>query len=322
MAVFKWLLYLMKLHVLVLLCLLLPACGDGGPSRGLVPGADEVRVPGGSFVMGSQRVDDEGLQQRYGFEQALFVNERPPHRVRVKPFFIDRLEVSNVDYKRFVLATGRAEPAMWVQNGYNVQDEKLRTAHVDNLRWIATDYFRLDRDTRQMDKQALLEALFVMQRQRDLLPVSGVSWFDAEAYCRWAGKRLPREAEWELAARGVTGLEYPWGDDWVAGNANTGAERDEDEPLAPRGSFAADVSPYGVQDMAGNVSEWVGDWYQAYPGSTLQDRYFGRLHRVIRGGGAGLGHYALSVFYRAPRRAHARPEMTSTDVGFRCARDA
>jgi formylglycine-generating enzyme required for sulfatase activity len=309
--------------LLLVLGLALSGCdrhekGQAGPLAGA---AAEVLIPATSFVMGSDRVDDKGLQQRYGFEQPLFVNEHPPHRVDVPAFYIDRFEVSNAEYKNFVVATGRPEPPMWVQNGYNVHDEKLRTAHVDNLRWIATDYFHLDRDTRRMDKQALLQALFTIQKQRDALPVSGVNWFDAEAYCHWVGRRLPHEAEWELAARGTKGREYPWGDNWSPELTNTGAGRDEDMPLAPRGSFPGDRSPYGVMDMAGNVSEWVADWYRPYPGSRLQDRYFGRLHRVVRGGGAGLGHYALSVFYRAPRRAHARPDMVSTDVGFRCARD-
>ena len=298
---------------------LLTACErlDSGPAAAV----DEVLIPAGSFIMGSDRADDQGLQQRYGFGQPLFVNERPPHRVHVPAFYIDRFEVSNIEYKRFVVATGRAEPQQWIQSGYNVRDEKLRTAHVDKLRWVASEYFHLDRDTAAMDKQALLQALFAIQQQRDRLPVSGVNWFDADAYCRAAGRRLPHEAEWELAARGTAGFEYPWGNDWIPGNANTGTDRDEDNALAPRGAYSADVSPYGVHDMAGNVSEWVADWYQAYPGSKSQDRYFGRLHRVIRGGGAGLGHYALSVFYRAPRRAHALPDMVGSDVGFRCARD-
>ena len=299
---------------------LLPACEriDTGTGAASV---DEVLIPATSFIMGSGRTDDEGLQQRYGFDQPLFVNEHPPHRVQVPAFYIDRFEVSNAEYKRFVVDTGRTEPQQWIQNGYNVYEEKLRTARIDMLRWIASEYFHLDRDTGAMDKQALLQALFAIQKQRDQLPVSGVNWFDADAYCRAAGRRLPHEAEWELAARGSAGLEYPWGNDWIPGNANTGIEQDGDEALAPRGAYAADVSPYGVHDMAGNVSEWVADWYQAYPGSDLHDRFFGRLHRVIRGGGSGLGHYALSVFYRGSRRAHALPDMIGTDVGFRCARD-
>lgn len=307
---------------LLSLALLVSGCDRAGTGQpGVSEDANEVFIPATSFVMGSDRVDDKGLKERYGFGQPLFANEHPPHRVEVPAFYIDRFEVSNAEYKRFVVETGRSEPPFWIQNGYNVRDEKLRTAHVDNLRWIASDYFHLDRDTRQMDKQALLQALFAIQKQRDALPVTGVNWFDAEAYCHWAGRRLPREAEWELAARGTLEREYPWGDNWGEGLTNTGRGRDEDMLLAPRGSFPADRSPYGVMDMGGNVSEWVADWYQPYPGNTQQDRFFGHLHRVVRGGGAGLGHYALSVFYRAPRRAHARPDMITTDVGFRCARD-
>ncbi len=315
----------MKYIFLVLVSgFVLVACGqsDGGGQTlsDKAVGLDEVFIPATEFVMGSDRVDDSSLQQRYGFEQPLFVNEHPPHRVAVASFFLDRFEVSSVDYKRFVVATGRAEPMMWVQNGYNVYDDRLYTASVERLRMIASDYFQFDRNTRMMDKQALLQALFAIQKERDVLPVSGVNWSDAKDYCHWAGGRLPYEREWELAARGPEGLEYPWGNDWVVGHANTGFGRDEEGPLAPRGEYAVDRSPYGVQDMAGNVSEWVADWYEAYPGGDAMDRHFGRLHRVIRGGGAGLGHYALSVFYRGARRAHARPDMRSTDVGFRCAR--
>lgn len=307
---------------LLLLVSLVSGCGRSGQDQPTADGdSSEVFIPATSFVMGSDRVDDKGLGQRYGFAQQLFINEHPPHRVEVPAFYIDRFEVSNADYKRFVVATERPEPPMWIQNGYNVRDNKLRTAHVDNLRWIASDYFHLDRDTRQMDKQALLQALFAIQKQRDALPVTGVNWFDAAAYCHWVGRRLPREAEWELAARGSKGREYPWGDNWAEGLTNTGYGRDEDMLLAPRGSYPTDRSPYGVMDMAGNVSEWVADWYQPYPGNSEQDRFYGRLHKVVRGGGAGLGHYALSVFYRSARRAHARPDMITTDVGFRCARD-
>lgn len=306
--------------LIIVIISLLWSC-DGLNDNRTISGFDDIFIPAAGFTMGSNKVDDQGLQQRYGFEQSLFINEHPPHRVEVAAFYIDRLEVSNADYKQFVLSSSHLVPATWVQNGYNVHAAKLRTAHIDKLRWIATDYFLLDRDTQKMDKQALLMALFAIQKQRDRLPVSGVSWFDARAYCHAAGQRLPREAEWELAARGTTGLEYPWGNTWLADNANTGVNSEADEPKVARGSFAADISPFGVQDMAGNVSEWVADWYQNYPGSRLKDRAFGRLHRVVRGGAAGLGHYALSVFYRAPRRAHALPEMTSTDVGFRCARD-
>lgn len=279
-----------------------------------------ARIPAGAFVMGSDRVDAEGLQARYGFTRPLFVNEHPEHRVHLGAYYIDIYEVTNAEYKEFVLQTGYPEPAAWVQNAYNVVDGKLETAHVDNLRWIAADYFQLDLDTTQMGKQELVETLLGVQRRRDRLPVSAVSWFDAYNYCDWRGKRLPTEAEWEKAARGADGAEYPWGNEWAPSITNTGDQVDAEDVLAPPGSYPEDVSVFGVYDLGGNVAEWVADWYRPYPGSDTGDQDFGDKHRVVRGGGAGLGHYALSVFFRSARRAHADPDTVSTDVGFRCAR--
>ena len=302
--------------------LLCAACGRTPDPGGAAVAAGMVLVPGGAFVMGSDKTDEDGLQGRYGFTVPLFVNEHPRHRAEVPAFHIDTFEVSNADYKAFVLQTGRPEPAEWIQNAYNVADRKLETAHVDNLRWIARDYFKLERDTAAMTKEELLPLLLDLQRARDRLPVTAVSWYDADAYCRWRGKRLPREAEWEKAARGADGREFPWGDDWRQGAANAGDQGEGDEILAAVGSYAQDVSVYGVRDLGGNVSEWVEDWYLPYEGGTAQDADFGQKHRVVRGGGAGLGHYALSVFFRSARRAHAEPGMVSTDVGFRCAKDA
>lgn len=293
--------------------------------------SDMVLIPAGKFMMGSDRVDDGGLQQRYGFEQPLFLNEHPRHSVHTAAYYIDRLEVTNGQYQAFVAATGREVPFDWTQNAYNLSDAKLQSAHVDNLRWIATDYFKLDQDTRVMSREALLDAMLVMQRERDVLPVAGVSWFDANSFCRWQDKRLPTEIEWEKAARGEAGQVYPWGNDWRLDLVNSGELAEGDVVLLPVGTMVGDRSPYGVMDMAGNVSEWTADWYAAYlvdqrsgksgAAGVEADEYYGKRHRVLRGGGAGMGHYALSVFFRAAHRAHASPEMTSNDVGFRCARD-
>ncbi len=309
--------------MIVFWLLLIVACERQGevPAKNVTAIGGMVVIPAGRFLMGSDRQDDSGLGHRYGFTRPLFVNEHPQHMVALAAYAIDRYEVSNRQYKHFVQLTGYPPPPSWVENAYNLSDDKLASAHLDNLRWIASDYFHLDKDTRKMSQQALLADLLTIQHQRNELPVTAVSWFDADSYCRWRGARLPTEAEWEKAARGPNGNHYPWGNDWHDDMANGGNQAEGDEVLLPGGRMAMDRSYYGVFDMAGNVSEWVNDRYQRYSGNNEEaDPAYARDERVIKGGGAGLGHYALSLFFRAARRGHAHPETVSTDVGFRCAR--
>jgi formylglycine-generating enzyme required for sulfatase activity len=146
-------------------------------------------------------------------------------------------------------------------------------------------------------------------------PVVRVTWNDAVAYCAWLDKRLPSEAEWEKAARGTQGYRYPWGNEWDAAKLN--ARATGLRGTAAVGSFGAGASPYGVEDMAGNVWEWTADWYQAYPGNTTGDAYYGEVCRVTRGGGWFDQEPQLTAF----NRNCADPTKTAIDeLGFRCAR--
>ncbi|HKI81283.1 MAG TPA: SUMF1/EgtB/PvdO family nonheme iron enzyme, partial [Pseudodesulfovibrio sp.] len=213
-----------------------------------------VYIPAGPFIMGSNKVDKDSRQRQYGFVQPLYLNEHPRHKVDLKAFYIDRYEVTNGQYKRFTRETNRPVPVIWIQNGYNVRKDKLKTAEIGNLRWVARTYFRIERDPDSMSRKELLDTLFKIQHYRDSLPVTGVNWYDARAYCKWAGKRLPTEAEWEKAARGTDGQEFPWGNKWHEHYPNTGADSRTDIPLAPVGSYPHDKSPYGVYAMGGNVT--------------------------------------------------------------------
>lgn len=300
------------------ICCVLMACG----ARDHSPPSDMVLVPAGEFIMGSNKVDTEGLQQRYGLVKPLYTDEHPQQRVFLKSFYIDRYEVSNQRYKEFTQAAKYQEPFEWSQNGYNLVPERLELSDVDTLRWIASDYFKFDVDTRRLDKPALLRLMTQKRVFHDRLPVAGVMWQDADAYCRWKKKRLPSEAEWEKAARGTDGFEFPWGNDWNPDVINSGDNTQYEDGIAPVGTYPNSKSPYGVYDMAGNVWEWVADDYQAYPGNKEPNPEFGTGKKVLRGGGGGIGHYALSQFFRAAGRQASDPRAMSADVGFRCAQDA
>ncbi len=135
-----------------------------------------VLVPAGEFVMGSEQVDKETLQQRFGMAKTPFLNEHPKHTVKLGDYYIDKYEVTNQKYKKFIDETGHSLPRHWKNGSYTPGNEEQ--------------------------------------------PVIFVSWFDADAYCRWAGKRLPTEAEWEKAARGTDGRVFPWGDEFDLKKAN------------------------------------------------------------------------------------------------------
>ncbi len=126
-------------------------------------GEREILIPAGSFIRGSNKIDEEGLQERYGFVTPLFLNEHPEHTLTLDTFILDKYEVSNAEYKTFVMRTRRPEPQAWIQNGYNVHEDKLRGAHIDNLRWISTDYFNLDINPEALDKAQLLNMLLAKQ---------------------------------------------------------------------------------------------------------------------------------------------------------------
>ena len=244
-----------------------------------------------------------------------FDDERPQRAVTVDPFWMDRHEVTNAQYERFVTVTGHLPP----------KNEKAA--------------FTLWEGGRPFPGS-------------DAHPVVNVSWHDAAAYCTWVGKRLPTEAEWEKAARGQDGRMYPWGNAWSPTLANSasywagrtidfkdglewkafwvegeGARLSRERGLkgeiltSPVGSFPDGASPYGLLDMAGNASEWVQDWYEPYYYSKAPRENpkgpNGVLLKVVRGGSWLKPAKSL----RTTDRDYGFPDDHPSGTGFRCAKD-
>ncbi len=258
-----------------------------------------VYVPAGEFQMGSDA--DEAIyaqdlcKEYYGdlwpatcWPGTFEVDEMPAHSVTLDSFWIDQTEVTNGQYRRCVQA-GDCDPP--VENGSHTRDSYYDDSAYD-------DY-----------------------------PVIWVRWDQAADYCAWAGGRLPTEAEWEYAARGPEGLAFPWGnafDGTLVNYCDVGCSGVSDETVddgypdtAPVASFPAGVSWCGAMDMAGNVREWVADWFKYYSydrkvnpaGPSEGDS------RIPRGG----SWYDTPNNVRSAHRGEATPDYTRHKVGFRCA---
>jgi formylglycine-generating enzyme required for sulfatase activity len=286
-----------------------------------------VLIPAGEFKMGSDKEENEAMYREanalnpFGFNDRLYVDERPAHKTNLPAYKIDKYEVTNAQYRAYAIDTEVNVPPHWPSNGYNYNDETLAKMPLETLRQLAINGFKLDMDVTAMTQEQILAEMKKVNAQRDHEPVVFVSWFEAGNYCDWAGKRLPTEAEWEKAARGTEGFEYVWGNQWDPRKINTMSEN-PDAPYNAVGLYPQDVSPYGVYDMTANVAEWVYDWYEAYPGAPKSDiKFFGKKQRVIRGGMTSSGHYdSVSVVFRAAKRTHLLPQTRLVDVGFRCAK--
>ncbi len=260
----------------------------------------EVLVPGGPFTMGTST------------EPWALDNERPAHPVDVPAFVIDTAAVTNAEYAEFVEAGGYDEPRWWSEVGW---------AHRVSAGLVAPQFW--ERDGSGFWYRRRFGAVEPLAADE---PVVHVCFHEAEAYARWAGKRLPTEAEWEKAARfdPVSGRSrrYPWGDEEpTPEHANLGQRHLQP---AAAGAYPLGASALGVQQLIGDVWEWTSSGWHPYPGFEVfpypeySQVFFGGDYRVLRGGSFGTAPAAI----RGTFRNWDHPVRRQIFSGFRCARDA
>jgi formylglycine-generating enzyme required for sulfatase activity len=253
-------------------------------------------VKGGNFLRGSSFKENQAalkMCRKYDRSCQLwwFSDEFPLKLITLKSYWIDIYETTNAQYLEFVKATGH-RPAL---------DDTCKTDSCweGNL-WKSTSFSSMIRNQ----------------------PVTQVSWYDAVTYCEWKGKRLPTEAEWEKAARGPTGNIYPWGNGSPKRRATYSRKWQGIGTMTTVGSYPRGVSIYGLHDMAGNVWEWVNDWYsRTYYRKSKQKNPKGPeigKFKVLRGG--SWVNFPDSL--RSAFRRWSKPDVRFNDTGFRCAKDS
>ena len=300
-------------------------------------GSDVVRVAGGSFEMGA----NDGAS-----------DEQPKHNVTVSPFWMDRTEVTNEEFARFAKATGHLTTAELSPQG--VAEGSLAMEQRQPGSWC----FRASENAQAADRRTWIAFIPGANWRRprgpgsdiaghEKFPVVHTSHDDAVAYCKWAHKRLPTEAEWECAARGGMILtRYPWGSEITAAGswrANTwqGKFPEKDDALdgfaglAPVAKFPANGS--GLHDLAGNVAEWCADWYDPGYYAQLRPDPNRAAHRDPRGPEISTDPSEPGVWKRVVRggsflssaddcrvsaRGREAPGFSAEWIGFRCVKDA
>ncbi|MEK6683255.1 MAG: formylglycine-generating enzyme family protein [Nitrospirota bacterium] len=247
-----------------------------------------ILVPAGEFIIGNNG--------RGATEGAGDPDEMPGHKTYLDAFLIDKYEVTNAQYKAFVDATNHRSPKLWRP----AQPAGTARPGDGSERGIT---YPLEKGTH---------------------PVVYVDWYDANEYCRWTGKRLPTEEEWEKAARGTDGRIFPWGNAYDVKKANSPQywlSLNKEGDTLPVGSFENGRSPYGLYDMAGNVYEWTAAWYKPYPRNTEFNAHYGEKNKIVRGGSwYDCLSYGCGLSAPSSNRSRFAPEIRNKGFGFRCAK--
>ncbi|MDT7778940.1 MAG: gamma-glutamyl hercynylcysteine S-oxide synthase [Acidobacteriota bacterium] len=259
-----------------------------------------VSIPAGLFPLGA-------LWDSFAYD-----NERPAHEVFVPTFRLGRAPVTNGEYARFVEERGYERREFWDEDGWDWREKE---------HWTCPLYWRREGVRGWVERRMFEEAALEVTH-----PVTGISWFEAEAYARFAGKRLPTEAEWEKAAAWddvrASKRRYAWGDDEPdASRCNFGLQLWGTTPV---GAFPAGASPYGCLDMTGNVWEWTATPFEGFPGfepfpyPEYSLEWFDGDHRILKGGSWATHPSVLRTSFRNFFRRHFRIAF----AGLRLADDA
>ncbi len=267
-----------------------------------------VLIPAGKFIMGTNDSQFDEITRNRPNLRITFKHEQPQHTVHLDSFYIDKYEITNAQFERFVNETGYLTDADQEGWGY-IWEGTNEWPRIRGANWRSP----LGPDSTILDKMHH--------------PVIQVSYNDARAYASWAGKRLLTEAEWEKAARGsIDDRLYPWGELWSSSRSNSWEAGIH--TTTPVGSYPSGVSPYGIHDMVGNVWEWVADWYHAdYYAQCVSLNILANprgpltgIHRVLRG---GCWMNTRTVARCAHRDNYVSvPDFRVQLGGFRCAKDA
>ena len=243
-----------------------------------------VLIPEGPFTMGFAIENENNWGD---------MDEEPVHKVNLSAYWIDKYEVTSSSFSKFL------------------NENKKEADQFIEITPAVT--VKLEKD------------VYKPRKSLENFPVNRVSWFGADAYCRWKGKRLPTEAEWEKAARGTDGRIFPWGNEFPDNSRATYRRKFKEkgfQVMEPVDGMINGISPYGIHHMAGNVWEWVSDWFDAaiYQDDNRVDPKGPEsgISKVLRGG----NWYYKAYYMRTTYRFNEKPDVFKVWQGFRCARNA
>jgi formylglycine-generating enzyme required for sulfatase activity len=285
-----------------------------------------ITISAGPFLMGNNGHE--------GFEGP---EEFPQHSVNLPTYRIGKFEVTRGEFRKFIEAGGYTNASYWSAEGWKWKESNV--IDYAGMNGSVTHTVKPNRDQKRnapehwAEEQEWIGHGFGHPRfiQTDRHPVVGVTYYEAEAYCKWAGGRLPTEAEWEKAARWDEKKQHantwPWGDTWDPEACNNPADHHPAgggysvNQSAPVGSYPKGASPYGCMDMVGNAYEWVADCAESYPGNSKPFDY--SPFHFVRGGCWDDGPFSVRCAYRGwylPPSSSGVGPGDSDYIGFRVAR--